>query len=166
MPTFMIDERHIGAATASALTAVIVVANGTFNVFGSWLLHRGARAWAMMASAGAIMALAAFGAFSASLPDFVRYVCSVLLCGVGGLVASAVFAVAPSFAASPAQLGVVNGILVQASNLAQFAGPAALAASVAAFGRWESALWGMVAVNVLLIVLALLVRRQGPNTSA
>jgi nitrate/nitrite transporter NarK len=90
--------------------------------------------------------------------------CSVLLCGVGGLIASAVFAAAPSFAASPMQLGIVNGILVQASNLAQFAGPAALAASVATFGRWESALWGMVAINVLLIVLAVLLHRKESPT--
>jgi predicted MFS family arabinose efflux permease len=164
MPTFMIDERHIGAAMASALTAAIIVANGGFNVLGSWLLHRGATPWAMIAVAGAMMALAAVGAFSTWVPDVARYMCSVLLCGVGGLIASAVFAAAPSFAASPMQLGIVNGILVQASNLAQFAGPAALAASVATFGRWESALWGMVAINILLIVLAVLLHRKESPT--
>lgn len=161
MPTFMIDERSIGAASAATLTAVIVVANGTCNVFGGWLLHRGATPWAMIAVAGAIMAAAAFGTFTALLPDLVRYACSVVLCGAGGVVASATFAAAPSFAASSAQLGVVNGILVQASNLAQFVGPTALAAAVARFGRWESALWPMVGANVLLIGLALFLRRQG-----
>jgi hypothetical protein len=49
---------------------------------------------------------------------------------------------------------------VQASNLAQFAGPTALAAGVSRSGRWESALWMMVGINVLMMALALLVRRQ------
>ena len=80
--------------------------------------------------------------------------------GAGGVIASAVFAIAPLFAPSAAQTGTVNGILVQASNLAQFAGPSALAAGVSRSGRWESALWAMVAVNVTVIALALLVRRR------
>jgi nitrate/nitrite transporter NarK len=160
MPTFMIEQRGAGAATASALTAIVVVANGACNVLGGWLLHRGAMPWAMMAIAGAVMAACAFATFSIWLPDAARYASSLILCGAGGIVGSATFAIAPAFAATPAQLGIVNGILVQASNLAQFVGPAALAALVAKFGRWESALWAMVGINVLLIVLALFVHRQ------
>jgi nitrate/nitrite transporter NarK len=107
-----------------------------------------------------VMAICAFGAFSILFPDIARYGFSIALCGAGGVVASAVFAIAPLFASSPVQTGTVNGILVQASNLAQFAGPTALATGVSKSGRWESALWAMVAANVLLIVLALLVHRQ------
>jgi MFS transporter, DHA1 family, inner membrane transport protein len=160
MPTFMIEERGIGAATAATLTALIVVANGACNVLGSWLLHRGAAPWMMIALSGAIMAVSALGTFSGWLSDPARYLCSVALCGAGGVVASATFAVAPSLAASPSQLGVVNGILVQASNIAQFVGPAALATTVAKLGHWESALWMMVGANVTLTALALLLRRQ------
>jgi MFS transporter, DHA1 family, inner membrane transport protein len=160
MPTFMIEERGIGAATAATLTALIVVANGACNVMGSWLLHRGAVPWVMIALSGAMMAASALGTFSGSLSDPARYLCSVVLCGAGGVVACATFAVAPSLAASPAQFGVVNGILVQASNVAQFVGPAALATIVAKLGHWESALWMMVGANAVLTALALLLRRQ------
>jgi MFS family permease len=160
MPTFMIDERGIGAAMAAALTALIMVANGACNVLGSWLLHRGAVPWVMIALSGVIMAVSAFGTFSGWLPDPARYLCSVALCGAGGVVASATFAVAPSLAASPAQFGVVNGILVQASNAAQFVGPTALATTVAELGHWESALWLMIGANVMLTALALLLRRH------
>jgi nitrate/nitrite transporter NarK len=106
------------------------------------------------------MAVSALGTFSGWLPDPARYLCSVALCGAGGVVASATFAVAPSLAASPAQLGVINGILVQASNVAQFVGPAALATTVAKLGHWESALWMMIGANVMLTALALLLRRE------
>jgi cyanate permease len=160
MPTFMIEERGIDAATAAKLTALIVVANGACNIIGSWFLHRGAVPWVMIALSGAIMAVSALGTFSGWLPDPARYLCSVALCGAGGVAASATFAVAPSLAASPAQFGVVNGILVQASNVAQFVGPTALATTVAKLGHWESALWMMVGANIILMALALLLRRQ------
>jgi MFS family permease len=160
LPTFLIDERGEAPAAAAALTAAMVVANGACNLLGSWLLYRGAAPWAMMAVSGAIMTATALGAFTGWIPDLARYACSVALCGAGGVVASATFAAAPVFAASPAQLGIINGILVQASGLAQFVGPMALAGAVAKFGRWESVVWVMVAANVLLVALALMIRNQ------
>ena len=160
MPTFMIEERGAGTATAALLTATVVAVNGLCNVLGGFLLHRGARPWVMIAGSGGMMALSAFGTFSILLPDVARYVFSLVLCGAGGVVASAVFAIAPLFAASTAQTGSVNGILVQASNLAQFCGPAALAVGVSKSGRWESALWVMVAVNMVMMAFAFLLRRQ------
>ena len=161
MPTFMIDERGFSPTLAGALTAVIVVGNGVGNLLGGLLLHRGAAAGTMIVVSGVMMTLFAFGMFAISLPEIARYLCSILLCGVGGVIASAAFATVPSFAASPGQLGIVNGILVQASNIAQFAGPVGLAICVANFGGWESAVWAFIGVNVLLISVAALAIRHG-----
>jgi nitrate/nitrite transporter NarK len=119
-----------------------------------------------MAISGAAMAVFALGMFALRLPDVARYACSIVFCGAGGVVASAAFAAAPAFAPSPAQLGVVNGMLVQASNLAQFIGPTAAAASVAAMGRWEGALGLFIGANALLILLALLLLRQEKTAAA
>ena len=160
MPTFMMEQRGVGPATAAGLTAFAVVANGLCNILGSALLQRGMAPWLMMAASGVVMLVSAAGAFTELTPDLVRYACSVILCGAGGVVASGAFAIAPSFARSPTQIGTVNGILVQASNVAQFVGPTALAATVARFGRWESAFWLMVGANILLVLLAQLVHRQ------
>jgi predicted MFS family arabinose efflux permease len=160
MPTFMIEERGIGAGAAAGLTGLVVVANGVCNVLGGYLLRYGAAPRAMIMVSGGIMLLSAAGAFTASLSDILRYTCSMALCGAGGVVASATFAIAPSLAPSPAQIGTINGILVQASNVAQFVGPAALATVVAVSGHWEGAFWPMVGANVLLILLVLLMRRQ------
>ena len=166
MPTFMTEERGAGAATAAVLTATVVAVNGLCNVLGGFLLHRGARPWVMIAPSGGVMAVCAFGTFSVLVPDIARYVFSLALCGAGGVIASAVFAIAPLFAASAAQTGTVNGILVQASNLAQFSGPAALAIGVSKSGRWESALWVMVGVNMLMMALAFLLRLQEKGIAA
>lgn len=160
MPTFLIEERGADPAAASVLTALIVVVNGICSFFGGWLLHRGAAPWAVIVAAGAAMAISAYTAFSGAMPDAVRYLASLTLCGAGGVVAAASYASAPIFAATPRQTGVLNGLIVQASNLAQFAGPTALAAGVSRSGRWESALWVMVGVNAAMMALALLVRRE------
>jgi cyanate permease len=166
MPTFMIDERGLSSSLAAELTAVIVAGNGLGNLFGSWLLHRGAAPGTMILVSGAMMTLLAFGMFAIDVPDTARYLCSFFLCGVGGVVASAAFAAAPNFAASPRQLGIVNGMLVQASNIAQFAGPVGVATCVAILGGWESAVWLFVAVNVLLIcVAALAIFHARPRTT-
>jgi cyanate permease len=154
MPTFMIDERGLSSSLAAELTAVIVAGNGFGNLLGSCLLHRGAAPVTMILGSGAMMTLFAFGMFAIDLPDTVRYLCSFFLCGVGGIVASAAFAAAPSFAASPRQLGIVNGMLVQASNIAQFAGPVGIATCVAILGGWETAVWPFIAANVVLIFVA------------
>lgn len=159
LPTFMIEERAMAPGTAAALTALVVAANGVFSFLAGWLLHREVPPWLLLTVSGAVMTLAALGAFSADVNDLARYVSCLLLAGVGGVVAAAAFAAAPSLAPSPAQVGTINGILVQASNLGQFLGPPVLAAVVSGFGRWESALWMMVGANVLLAVLAVLVRR-------
>jgi MFS transporter, CP family, cyanate transporter len=161
MPTFMVDERGFSPSLAGALTAVVVIGNGLGNLLGGLLLHRGATPGTMIVVSGVMMMLFAFGMFAISLPDIARYLCTVLLCGVGGVIASAAFAVVPNFVASPRQLGIVNGILVQASNLAQFAGPVGLAICVAIFGGWESAVWAFIGVNVLLISVAALTIRRG-----
>jgi nitrate/nitrite transporter NarK len=160
LPTFVEEQRGTSAAAAAGLTAFAVVVNGACNVLGGMLLRRGVAPWAMMAVSGAVMLVSATAAFTDAMPDVVRYTFSVILCGAGGVVASGAFAIAPSFAPSAMQLGTINGILVQASNVAQFVGPTALAAAVAGFGRWESAFWLMVGANALLILLALLVHRQ------
>lgn len=159
LPTFMIEERAMAPGTAATLTALVVAANGMFSFLAAWFLHRGTPPWLLIAVSAGVMTLAALGTFSAGVPDLARYAFCLLLAGVGGVVAAAAFAAAPSFAPSPAQVGTVNGIVVQASNLAQFLGPLVLAAMVSAFGRWESALWIMVGANVLLGALAFVVRR-------
>jgi nitrate/nitrite transporter NarK len=160
MPTFMIEERGLAAAAAAGLTGVVIVANGSCNVVGSYLLRRGAAPGVLIAVFGVVMLVSAAAALVSSLSDLLRYVCSVILCGAGAVVASGIFAVAPSFAPSSGQLGTINGMLVQASNLAQFVGPAAVAVGIAKSGHWESALWLMVGANILLILLALLMCRQ------
>lgn len=162
MPTFIIDERAFSATAAAMLTAGVIVSNGLANPVGSWLLYRGADPWKMILFAAVAMGGLAFGMFATWVPDIARYVCSILLSAAGGLAASAAFAAAPLLAPSVSQLGIVNGFLVQASNLAQFIGPVAAAATVATFRQWEDVVWLFAGADLLLIVLSLLGLWQQP----
>lgn len=161
MPTFMVEIRGIDSANASVLTALIVVANGSFSFIGGWFLHRGAVSWAIITVAAGVMGIAAGAAFFLPMPDVMQYVAIATLCGAGGLVAAASFASAPMFADTPRQTGLINGLIVQASNLAQFVGPSALAATVAHFGSWESALGLMASTNAAIVAIALYLRKMG-----
>jgi len=55
----------------------------------------------------------------------------------------------------------ISRFLERLGFLAVIVAAPALATGVSRSGRWESALWVMVGVNVLMMALALLVRRQG-----
>ena len=94
----MIEERAMAPGTAAALTALVVAANGVFSFLAGWLLHREVPPWLLLTVSGAVMTLAALGAFSADVNDLARYVSCLLLAGVGGVVAAAAFAAAPSLA--------------------------------------------------------------------
>jgi hypothetical protein len=64
------------------------------------------------------------------------------------------------YAHSPAQVSGLQGLIVQLSNIGQFAGPLAVAAVVSATGRWESALGVVLAAAALGLVLGVAVGRS------
>jgi hypothetical protein len=108
------------------------------------------------------MGLAGFGIFSEALPDGLRYLCCLILTGVGGMIPVAVLSSSVVLAAKPQQIGTLQGLYLQGSNLGQFAGIPLIAAIVAASGgRWHSALIVTASASAAGIVLGLLVARSG-----
>ncbi len=75
-----------------------------------------------IAAASLVMGLAGLGIFSDWLPDPLRYVCCLLLTGVGGVIPVAVLSSSVVLAANPQQIGTLQGLYLQGSNLGQFAG--------------------------------------------
>jgi DNA polymerase-4 len=63
-----------------------------------------------------------------------------VLTGVGGVIPVAVLSSSVVLAANPQQIGTLQGLYVQGSNLGQFAGIPLIAGVVAASGQWQSAL--------------------------
>jgi MFS family permease len=139
LPSFMIETRGIGTAAAATLTALVVAMNVPGNLTAGWLLHRGARHWALIAVAAGVMGLCSLGIFAAALPDLLRYTLCLVFSLVGGMLPTAVLSGAPVFAPGLGQVGTTNGMLVQGSNTGQVIGPPAVAAAVQAAGNWEAA---------------------------
>jgi cyanate permease len=114
----------------------------------------------LIAAASLVMGLAGLGIFSDWLPDPLRYVCCLLLTGVGGVIPVAVLSSSVVLAANPQQIGTLQGLYLQGSNLGQFAGIPLIAAIVAATGQWSSALAVTASASVVSIVLGLIVARR------
>lgn len=158
LPSFLIEQRGYSALTSAALTSLALISGLPGNLTGSWLLHHHvSRAWLIGGTLIAI-GLAAFGVFSSALPDGLRYILVLAFAAIGGILPAAVLGSAPFHAASPRQVGLVNGMLVQGSGIGQLLGPPVLA-YVVTQGGWDSAGFLMIGTTIGGAALAALISR-------
>ncbi|MCW5752404.1 MAG: MFS transporter [Alphaproteobacteria bacterium] len=136
LPTFMIEEGGIPLALAAPMTALMVLFNVPGNIMGGWLLQRGVARASLIATALVTMAVMALGMFGSGLPVGMRYGMGIVFSMVGGMLPAACLSGAPFHARTQSEIGAVNGVIVQGSNLGSFSGPPALAFMVATFGGW------------------------------
>ncbi len=158
LPTFMVGERQTSLATAALLTALMVAANVPGNVVGGVLLQRGAERGAIVCLAGIITALTCLAIFAPGLSDGVRYLaCLAFSFGVGILPGS-VMSAAHTHAHTPAQIGTVQGMINQGSNLGQFVSPALVTAAVGVGLAWERMLVLLLATSGIIFIAGCMIR--------
>jgi MFS family permease len=149
LPTFLVDERSTSPALAALLTALMVLVNAPGNVAGGWLLAHGVRRGPMVVAASAIMALCSTGMLgplsSGYVPDAARYLLCLVFSACAGVIPGAIFSGLPVHAKTPQHISTANGLVLQASQLGQFAGPIALAWLASHYGGWGATLWAMLA---------------------
>ena len=138
LPTFLV-ARGVSLPVASALTAGYVTSNVPGNLLGAWLLQRGATRGGLIAGASLLMGAFGVAAFVSALPDTARYIAVLGLSLVGGIIPAAVLSASHVHARTASEIGSVQSLFVQGSNLGQFVGPPAVAALVAATGEWSMA---------------------------
>ena len=164
MPTFLREQRGLGATPVALLTCTMLLACVPGNLLGGALVQRGVPRGRLIAIAHLCTGLCGAAYFSDALPDGWRYAASVALSFVGGLVPSAALSASAVLARGPQQIGAVQGVVMQCSQLGQFVGTPLIAAVVAASGRWASAQWVTGGAAALGLVLGLacwaLERRQ------
>lgn len=161
LPTFLQEQRNLSPGTTAVLTALVIAVNVPGNLAGGALLHRHVNRGRLIATASLIMGLTSVGVFSEALPDPLRYLCCLVMIGVGGMIPVAVLSSSVALAANPRQIGTLQGLYLQGSNLGQFAGIPLIAAIVAATGQWSSALVVTASASVVGIALGLSVARSG-----
>lgn len=159
LPTFLVQTRGASSLAAATLTAAYSVANMPGILLGTWLLQRNVPRGTLIVATFVLMALCDIAIFSASVPDPLRYAAVLGLSCFGGIIPAAVMSSSQRYAHAPSQVGGLQGLIVQVSNIGQFTGPLAVAAVVSATGRWESALGVVLAAAGLGVLLGVAVGR-------
>jgi MFS family permease len=162
LPTYLIGERGVGLTTAAVLTALMVAANIPGNIAGGMLMQRGVARGTNVIAAGLVTLVTCAAIFADGLPDLARYLgCVAFSFGVGVLPGS-IMSASQDHAASPAQVGTVQGMIMQGSNMGQFVSPLIVTAVVAGAGGtldWEKMFGLMVASAALIMVCGVMIRR-------
>lgn len=158
LPSFLVEQRGMGPAGAAMLTCAMLLSCLPGNLLGGVLVQRGLSRGVQVAGAHTLTGLCAIGIFVGDWPDGLRYALCLLLSFAGGLIPSAALSVSAALAKTAPQIGVLQGLMLQGSQLGQFIGtPLIAAAVVAAHGDWTAARGVMVVAAALGVALGLAV---------
>lgn len=152
LPTFLTGERQSSLNLASNLTAAMVGINIFGNLAGGYLMKRGWSRGACVSLGGALMGIFAIGTFAASLPDGLRFACCLLFSMGGGVIPGSVMSATTLHARSPAQISIVQGMIIQGSNIGQFLAAPFVAYVVGEQKHWDNILYLLVAAAGIAFV--------------
>ena len=144
LPTFAVEQRGYSHAVGGLLAAAMVAINIPGNLMGGWLMARGVGRSSMILLASGIQAVAACGALLDLLPDTLRFACVLAFSFFGGPIPMAVMSGIAVHARTPGHIGTTSGMVMQASQVAQFFGPLCVA-WVAGLAGWGATLGPMLA---------------------
>jgi MFS transporter, DHA1 family, inner membrane transport protein len=165
LPTILVEDLRLSAATAALVTAALVAANAIGNVAGGLLLQRGAVRWKLLVIAQTTMGLCGIGIFSEGLPLELRFLFCLLFFGVGGILPASALGSATRLAPAPHLVPTTNGVIVQGAALGQFVAPPLAAAVATAVGGWSWSPAVLAGGAIIGIALALIVRNRESATN-
>lgn len=168
LPTFLKEQRGLPAGTVAWLTCLMLLVNVPGNLIGGQLVQRGVPRGRLIALAHGVTGLAGWFLFQDSLPDGLRYGLCLLLSFSGGVIPAAVMSSSTVLARTPQQIGAIQGLIMQASQLGQFVGTPLIASVVAASGQWQSARWvtgGAALIGIVLGAWSIGIERRLVHTA-
>jgi predicted MFS family arabinose efflux permease len=138
LPLLLTSVHKISLGAAGLLSALVLAVSAIGHVSSGFLLRAGVPIWCSIAAAFGFFAFSGFAIYGGALaPQGVALIAALALC-VGGLAPGAIYAAAPHAAPVPSAVPPTIGLVQQASNLGQFAGPVALGLWAEHFG-WQAA---------------------------
>jgi predicted MFS family arabinose efflux permease len=138
LPLLLTSVHHVSLGAAGLLSALVLAVSAVGHVASGFLLRAGVPVWCNIAAAFGCFALSGFAVYGGMLPPQGIALAAALALGVGGLAPGAIYAAAPHAAPVPSAVPPTIGLVQQASNLGQFAGPVALGLWVEHLG-WQAA---------------------------
>jgi MFS transporter, DHA1 family, inner membrane transport protein len=159
LPLLLTTARGASLGNAALLGAAAMGVSAIGHLASGPLLRLGLPTWAALTLAFLAYIVAMIGIFCGglSIPGVALF--AALALGVGGLAPGAIYAAAPRVAPTAETLSTTVGLFQQASNLGQFAGPAAVGL-VIEHGGWERAPIVTVPLGMIGLGLAFAIRRQ------
>ena len=160
LPTYLMETRAMTHADAAMLTAAYIVANAFGNVLGSWFTHRNVLRGRVIRNVFVLTTLCFLGMFAPGLGDGPRFALVLLFSFITGNIPPSVVSGGVRYARSVAEVGILQGLIVQLSNLGTFAGPPIAAAVVTWAGAWDAVRWVLIAAGLAGIAVALVILRH------
>lgn len=154
LPTYLLETRGIAGAAAALLTALAVFVNCFGNILGGWLIQRNFPRGRIIAVTFVVTSFAFVGIFAAGLPDPVRYALAVLYSFIGGIVPAVALSAGMRYARSPAEIGAMQGLIINVTHAGIFLGMPLVAASVTWGGSWGAVLWVMLGCAAVALAAA------------
>jgi len=105
------------------------------------------------------MGVTSLGLFWSSAPDALRLTCLLAFSALGGVIPAAIFSGTPVHARSPQHVGTANGMVMQASHLAQFGLPIFVAWVASRLGGWSATLQTMLLLSCIGVAAGLVLGR-------
>jgi len=157
LPHYLTSTYAISIGSAGLLSGAVLAVSTGGHIASGYLLRAGLRIW--VCAAIALLTFSALSVFiySTTLSASAAVILAAISLGVGGLAPGALYASAPHIAPAADNIPTTIGLLQQASNLGQFAGPMMVGALAAHFG-WPYAAFAVVPIAVAGSLACLLLR--------
>jgi MFS family permease len=123
VPLILVEKAGWTLPSASAVGAVVMLANAFGNVVSGVLLDRQFQRCTLIMIAAGAMALGSVLTMSDVLPVGIRIAGAIGFASFGGMIPGALFAGVPRHAPTPAHVSTVNGLMLQGVAIGQFIGP-------------------------------------------
>ncbi len=158
--TLAVSATGAELATASALGALVASANIVGNLAAGWLVRRGSDPGRLLRLA--FIAMGGFGCvvFLEASPLWLKAAAGALFSGCGGLIPGTLFILAPRFAADPAKIAALSGVLLQGAGVGQALGPLLVGIAVDLSGSWSWASLNILVTAVVGVLLSIGIGRR------
>lgn len=153
---FLTDRLGADTTLAISLSGMAIGANAIGNVSAGLILRAGGQIRLNLMATFVAFAVSELVIFSGLFSPISTAWVGIAVLGLGGLAPASIYAAAPSNAPTPEAIPIAIGLVQQASNLGQFAGPSTLGWFIDQFG-WPAAPVMTVPVALFGLVTAALV---------
>lgn len=136
LPTYWSEVSGLSLSTATQFTAVVVATNILGNLSGGWFNKLGISFRTLLAVGVALSAVCGMVVYTAVLPFGLQLMAAILFSFLGGVAPATMFATVGRVTVTPAQSGLLVGLLFQGAGAGQVIGPLVLGAMIDSFGGW------------------------------